>query len=288
MRKALLYTAIILATSCNADLMESSEMGSISLSLYSDVEVVADTKADAQDYSDFLVDIYGETYLGDDYPVRQYVYGSIPEAIEIPFGYYHISAQSCTEIQAEDGYGRVRYFGESAQVDVLSDKIVSVTVACKMANGKVTMTFDESFQEDFTDITVDFTVASRTVSLTEEDANLPTEVYFNTTEEGADLVYRISGTVAKGTDQEKTLHYSNSASPTKLFPGKWAKFTIKSNHNGIIGPGIEIDDNMEKEVISEIIDPEEGLDNGEMPAVTIQVDTQMDDATVVDCVIDVY
>ncbi len=293
MRKAFLYiiVAIALATSCSVDVMESTDMGSISLALYSDVEVVADTKADAAfDCSDFLIDIYGTTYYdGRNYASKQYVYGSMPDTVRIPFGYYRVSAQNCTEVQAEEGFGEVRYFGESRQVDVLSYSLVPVTVACKMANGKASMTFDGSFLEDFDDITVDFSLGSRTVTLTSEQANASTQVYFNVPEEGADLVFRVEAKVAKGTEQERTLHYSNEATPARLAPGKWAKFTLKSNHNGIIGgPDINVDEEMDTDHRTEIINPDEGKESGEMSTITVTVDTQIDEATVVDCVLDVY
>ncbi len=290
MRKAFLYIiAIALATSCSIDLMDSSEMGSISLSLYSDVEVVADTKADAYDCSEFLVDIYGTTYFdSQDYASPQYVYGDMPASIEIPFGYYHVSAQNCTAADAESGYGKVRFFGESQEVEVLSYSPVSVTVSCKMTNGKTTMTFDESFTQDFKNISVAFTVGDRTVTLAEGQNDLSEEVYFNVPEEGSDLVFRITGTVASGTDQEREVSYTNAESPVVLTPGKWAKFNIKSNHNGSILPGIDVNDEMDSDNRTELIDPEGGVENGDISSISLLVDTYIDDATVVDCVIDIY
>ncbi len=292
MRRAFLYIlALVLATSCSVDIVDSSRMGSISLSLSSDVEVVATSKADAGEYSDFLVDIYGTRYHdGSSYASQQYTYGNMPESVTIPFGHYRVSAQSCTEALAEsanDGHGKVRYHGESSVVEVLSYDPVPVAVACKMANGKTVMTFDQSFLDDFTDITVAFTVGERTVTLTSEQANAGTEVYFNLPAEGADLTFNIQATVAEGTEQERVLHYSNAETPTRLLPGKCANYTIKSNHNGIIGgPDIDVDDTMDDETITEIIDPDEGKDSGEI-SISIQVDTQIDDATVVDCIIDI-
>lgn len=288
MRRSALYitAALLLASACNKNVMEPQRMGAISLALSSDREVVVETKADAVDCSGFLVDIYGTTFLGQEYASDQYIYAEMPDAVVIPYGYYHVSAQSCTLDEAETGYGEVRYYGVSGQVDVLSKAPASATVNCKMVNGKVTITIDDSFLEDFEDVTAELT-ATRTVELTAEQANAPTDVYFNTPAEGVQLVYTVYGTVkASG----KRLKYSNSASPMSLMPAKWAKITIKSNHNGLIGPDVTVDGNMGSDSFTEVIDPETGdtVVDGTAGFPSILVDTQIDDATVIDCIIDIY
>lgn len=291
MRKSALYLAVtvLLASACNKVVMEPQRMGAISLLLSSDMEVVVSTKADAVDCSDFLVDIYGETFLGFDYASEQYIYDQMPGEVMIPYGYYRVKAQSCLPSDAENGFGCVRYEGESDQVEILSKTPTPVTVACKMVNGKVTMTFDESFLEDFSDITVDI-AASRTVSMTSDQANAPTDVYFNVPSTGTELVYTIYGTIAKGTASERRLSYTNAASPMILYPAKWAKITIRSNHNGMIGPGIEVDGEMGGDSFTEVIDPEAGnaVVDGSLNLPSILVDTQIDNATVIDCVIDIF
>ncbi len=262
--------------------MEPQKMGSIRLALSSDAESVADTKAGAVDCSDFLVDIYGTTSLGGPYASLQYVYGTMPEQVMIPFGSYRVSAQSCTETAAEEGNGKVRYWGESVQVDVVSYDVASVSVKCRMVNGKASMTFDQGFLDDFADVTVTFTMGERTVTLTSEQANAQTEVYFNVTEEGGNLTYSIKGTVDKGGPQQKVLTYTNTM---RLLPAKWARITIKSNHNGVLGPDISVNDDMSDESFTEVIDPEGGDDLGNFSGISILADSQIDDATVVDCVL---
>lgn len=291
MRKSALYIALTLfaAYACNKAVMEPQKMGTISLALSSDQEVVVSTKADAVDCSDFLVDIYGTTFLGQAYATEQYVYKSMPDKIVIPYGYYTVSAQNCLEATAASGFGCARYYGVSDQVDVLSQEVEKVTVECTMVNGKVTMTFDESFLEDFSDVTVDVQ-ATRTVSMTSSQANAPSDLYFNVPETGAQLIYTIHGTVAKGTESEKILTYTNSSSPMTLFPAKWAKITIKSNHNGLIGPGVIVDGDMGSDSFTEVINPEDGdaVVDGTASLPSIIVDTQVDDAVVIDCEIDIF
>ena len=290
MRKSALYitAALLLASACNKAVMTPLQMGAISLALSSDKEVVVSTKADT-DCSGFLVDIYGETYLGQAYASEQFVYSELAgKDIVIPYGSYHVSAQNCLEDAAEAGFGCARYYGVSDQVDVYSQTPANVSVECSMVNGKVTMTFDESFLEDFSDVTVDIK-ASRTVSMTSDQANAGQEVYFNVEAAGAELVYTVYGTLAKGTESEKRVCYSNAASPMLLSPAKWAKITIKSNHNGVIGPGIDVDDSMDSELHPEEINPEDGeiVVDGSAELPTISVNTRIDDATVIDCVIDI-
>lgn len=268
--------------------MEPQRMGTISLALSSDQEIVVDTKADAVDCSKFLVDIYGTTFLGQTYATEQFVYESMPDEVVIPYGDYTVSAQNCMEDAAASGFGCARYYGVSEQVAVMSQEVEKVTVKCTMVNGKVTLTFDESFLEDFSNVTVDVE-ATRSVSMTSSQANAPTDVYFNVPQTGTQLIYTIHGTVAEGTESEKRLTYTNSSSPMTLFPAKWAKITIKSNHNGLIGPGVIVDGEMGSDSYTEFIDPEDGdaVVGGTAGLPVIQVDTRIDDATMIDCIIDI-
>ena len=288
-RSALYITAALLAVSaCNEAVMTPQQMGVISLSLSSDAEVVVSTKAD-MDCSDFLVNIYGETFLGQSYMSEQFVYSELKDKeIEIPYGSYHVVAQNCLEEDAEAGFGCARYYGISGQIDVFSQTPSKATVECTMANGVVTITFDESFLEDFSDITVDIK-SSRQVSMTSDQANSGQKVYFNVPETGSHLIYTIYGTIAKGTESERRLTYTNMTSPITLLPAQWAKITIMSNHNGAIGPDIDVDDNMGSQFHPEIIDPDDGevVVDGSAGLPDISVDTQIDNATVLDCIIDI-
>jgi len=159
-------------------------------------------------------------------------------------------------------------------------------VMCKMNNAKVTMTIDESFFEDFRDVTAEIT-ATRTVSLTAEDTATPTDVYFNAPADGVLLTYVVYGTL-KSTGME--LKYQNPMPALLLQPAKWAKVTIMSNHNGIIGPDVTVDGSMGGDTFIESIDPETGdsVVDGTAALPSILVSTQIDDAVVEDCVIDIY
>lgn len=298
MHKTPLYlipAALLLLTACNAVVLDSGQIGSLSLTLSSDVEVEAETKADgdaaaesgsgiAFDCSAFLVNVTGTTLGGAAYD-EDYVYGEMEETVPIPYGTYDVSAQSCTEAAAIDGFGCARYYGSTEDVVINSTTTVLATVVCSMVNAKASLILDESFLQDFTDISASLSVGERTVSLTDGQAVESTQVYFNVPAEGGNLVYTIKATIAKGTDYQRELTYTNSSAPMKLSPAKWAKITIRSNHNGLIGPDINIDDDMDESSSEQIIDPEGGVKEGEggMTLPTIIVNSQIDDATVIDC-----
>lgn len=282
-----LLAVALLSVACNKTVVEPQEFGYIRLAVSSDVEVVADTKAGGSiDCSGFLVNVSGETFIGNPYS-ENYIYGEITGDLQIPFGTYVVAAQNCDaddaapfENVSEKYFGCAHYRGESEQFSVLSTEIEPVRVECTMQNGKVTLTFDSSFLEDFTDVSAHLSVGECGISLTSEEA-ASSDVYFNVAETGSTLTYVVSGTIAG-----KVLTYSNTMT---LSPAKWAKITIKSNHNGLIGPDINVDESMDGNGITEIINPDGTIDTSEsnVSAPSIMVDTYMDDAVVVDCVLDV-
>ena len=284
--------ALLLLTACNEMVMEPGQMGSISLSLSSDVEVVAPTKAGSVDTDNFTVTIQGDQTTGEQY-TRNYIYSQMQGAVSVPFGIYDISAESCTVAKAVEGLGCVRYYGIAEDVEIDSSEPEAVTLNCKMVNAKASLTLDQSFLDDFDDISASLKIGERDVQvpLTQNPAG-GQEIYFNVPETGGNLVYTVTATIAKGTDQERVLTYTNanSSQPMILLPAKWAKILIKSNHNGSIGgPDISVDDEMGENSSTEFIDPEGGTEivKGNMNLPEITVNTNLADATVIDCVLDV-
>lgn len=259
--------------------MENPNMGSISLVLSSDVEVVADTKADDIDYGSFLVKVTGAQDWFDG------LYSEIPvDGVTVPFGSYVVEAQSCTEsvaATANDGFGCVRYKG-SENVEVQSNEPSSVTVKCPMVNAKASLTFDESFLEDFSSPSAVLRVGDRSVNLKDAAEAAARVTYFNVDDTDI-LYYTVSGIVAG-----KKLSYSGQMS---IAPAKWAKIVIRSNHNGQIGgPDISVDGDMGDDSYTVVIDPDTDFDTaeGDVTLPSIIVDASIDDATVIDCYIDIY
>jgi hypothetical protein len=287
MRRSALYilTILLAASACNKVVMAPQQMGTVALSLASDVEAVVGTKADnTVDYDSFLVKISGETLIGNRYG-QEYVYSEIPDEMLIPFGSYFFSAESCTPAQAEtsnEGFGCVRYAGTTQKTDIMSTETMGIEIECSMANAKVTLVFDDSFLEDFTDPKAELKVDDREIELPDAATAAAKVSYFNVDSENL-LSYTIYGKI-----NGRELSYTNSMS---LAAAKWAKIVIKSNHNGQIGgPDIIIDSNMDNNSFTELIDPNEGSDivDGSAELPSILVDTRIDDATVIDCVIDIF
>ena len=107
------------------------------------------------------------------------------------------------------------------------------------------------------------------------EQTLSSSAYFNV--EASDTT-RISYTIYGDID-DRRLEYSSSV---VLSPAKCAIITIKSNHNGLIGPGVDVDDSMKGDDHTIVINPDgiETPDSGNVNAPSITIDTQMDDAVV--------
>lgn len=294
MQKSLIniIAPLLLLTACNTAVLEPQKMGSISLSLYSDIEVEAETKTGGvMDCSSFTVFINGTTLIGNTYSASS-TYAAMTG--EVPFGTYVLSAESCNEASAHtenNNFGCARYTGESAEVQVRSEETVPVSITCHMVNAKASIYLDESFTEDFDDIIATLTVGNRTVTVMDlQNTADGKEAYFNIPEgsESVNLYYRIEGTIAG-----KKLVYTNASSSTPLIleRAQWAKITIRSNHNGIIGkPDIDVDGEMVDNYVTEIIDPEDGsgIVSGDLNLPSIMVNTAINKVEVIECELDVY
>ena len=72
-------------------------------------------------------------------------------------GGYIVSAENVTANDAEsanDGWGCLRYAGQSETFSIVSGQITHVTVPCRMANAGLNVIFDKSFTDYFTDYAV--------------------------------------------------------------------------------------------------------------------------------------
>ena len=272
MRKSFLYigAALILAAGCNKEVIRSEKSGVIALNLSSDQEVVL-TKG-SMDCSNFNVYITGTTFLSKPYS-ESYICSEMAGGVSIPYGTYAIASDNCTSEQAAKDLGQARYWGETTGISISSQEPVDVTVNCTMVNGKIQVVFDESFTTDFTNPSIKLSQEGRKVTMTLEQTR-SYSAYFNVETIGTPISYTIYGEIAG-----RTLEYSSSV---KLSPAKCAIITIKSNHNGLIGPGVDVDDSMKGDDHTIVINPDgiETPDSGNVNAPSITIDTQMDDAVV--------
>lgn len=275
MRKSFLYigAALIMAAGCNKEVIRSEKSGLITLNLSSEQEVVL-TKGsmESMDCSNFNVYITGTTFLSESY-YKSYICSQMEKGVSIPYGTYAIASDNCTSKEAATGFGQARYWGETKEIRISSQEPVEVTVNCAMVNGKIQVVFDESFTKDFTNPSIKLSQADRDVTMTLEQTLLYS-AYFNVETIGTPISYTIYGEIAG-----RTLEYSSSV---VLSPAKCAIITIKSNHNGLIGPGVDVDDSMKGDDHTIVINPDgiETPDSGNVNAPSITIDTQMDDAVV--------
>lgn len=271
MRKSFLYlgAALIMAAGCNKEVIRSEKSGLITLNLSSEQEVVL-TKT--MDCSNFNVYITGTTFLSKPYS-KSYICSEMTGGVSIPYGTYAIASDNCTSEQAAKGLGQARYWGKTTDINISSQEPVEVTVNCAMVNGKIQVVFDESFTTDFDNPSIKLSQADRNLTMTLEQT-ISSSAYFNVEESGTTISYTIYGDIA-----DRRLEYSSSVI---LSPAKCAIITIKSNHNGLIGPGVDVDDSMEGDDHTIIINPDgiETPDSGNINAPSITIDTKMDDAVV--------
>jgi hypothetical protein len=125
------------------------------------------------------------------------------------------------------------------------------------------------------------TVGGRTidVSSTEPDA-----AYFNVDASGSVFTYVISGEIAG-----VALSYTGEL---LLRPAKFAKISIKSNHNGVLGPGVSVQEETEIGVLElpgEInINAGQEITGGAITIPVIYVDYEISpDVEDIDCVLDI-
>lgn len=284
-RIILIYSIMMLAAaSCTQKMPMPDSYGALALTVSSDVKVEVQTKAESL-YDDYNIYITG-TRTGNDPYTRTLVYGEAEWPLTLPYGLYRIEAESCTEQQAQisnDGYGCVRYRGIAQDVQVMTPTTAPtpVSVACTMANAKVSISFDEGFLEDFEDVRVEMAIAERTVAVTSSEA-VSVKTYFNVDQNtGSVMTYTVYGSI-----DDVSLQYT---SEILLRPAKHAHLTFKSNHNGVLGPQISVDKEIGTNEIEGAVVPGTGSEivGGDIEKPVIYVDYVIKEAKEVITIIDV-
>lgn len=117
----------------------SNGKGKVILSLYSGIEI----RSEAAPISD--VDDYNFRFVGvDGYATSEYYrYGDVSWPMEWYFGLFRLEAESCTEAEAEVGYGRLRYAGIGQPFSVINDRTATASVVCSIANFRVSVNFSD-------------------------------------------------------------------------------------------------------------------------------------------------
>lgn len=279
----MLFAALALVCSCVEDVDSRDESGLLSVSLTSEVEMEVKRKSGV--YDDYNIMINGTKTGQDPYSVTL-LFTELAGGYVIPYGVYSVGAESCTPEHAhmaDGGLGCARYQGVTEGIRVMSGT-THVSVDCRMVNSKVQLFFDSGFLAEFDQASVyaDISVGSRTVTVGHSDY-MDKIHYFNVDPSGSEMIFTVYGSI-------DGIQRTYSGSMT-LLPAKFAKVTVKSNHNGIIGPDVTVQD--ETEIGTNVIEGEIDIDSGsiitggDVDVPVIYVDYEISPAVDVDCVLDV-
>lgn len=283
MRKGILYimsAMTILLASCAKEYEGADRNGSLFVKISSEVEISVQTKSD--NFDDYNVYLTGTRTAQGVYS-QTLTYAQMLDGCSIPYGVYAIEAENCTSLQAEEGLGCARFYGKTDGVKVMSPDPVTAAVDCRMVNAKAQITFDEALLNEFDaeSVSAQMTVGARTISVSSAQ---PEAAYFNVEASGSVFTYVISGEI-----DGVALTYTGEL---LLRPAKFAKITIKSNHNGVLGPGVSVQEETEVGVLElpgEIdINSGQEITGGAISIPVIYVDYEISpDVEDIDCVLDI-
>lgn len=241
MKRKLIGTALIAmaAVACNTKIDTPEVYGELSVSLSGEpvVEVVSKA-AETLDPTDPEATNYTVSIYDSKNALRYQSPYSTFEAQKLVLGTYYVSAENCTDVQAEEGNGRMRLYGRSADVTLTADALVQeAEVSCVVANAKVSVQFDESVQGRFSELQVSLTGGTKrtTPVIIEQTAiGTVTEAWFNPSE----LTYTITGTFT-GSGMNKPVNISRDIT---LSAKDNIILLVKVNlENGQLMPSVAVD-----------------------------------------------
>ena len=283
MRKGIISVMSVMTlvlASCVKENEAAGKKGSLFVQISSEVEISVQTKSDT--FDDYNVYLNGTRTDQGDYN-QSLTYAQMLEGCTLPYGVYSVEAENCTAVEAVEGLGCARFYGKTEGVKVMSPEPVTVPVDCRMVNAKAQIIFDETLLSEFDQGSVDasMTVGGRTIDVSSTE---PAAAYFNVDASGSVFTYVISGEIAG-----VALSYTGEL---LLRPAKFAKITIKSNHNGALGPGVSVQDETEVGVVElpgEIdINSGQEITGGSIVLPVIYVDYEINpNVEDIDCVLDI-
>ncbi len=152
----ILLAVTVLLAGCNNEqdpFNVSSNKGSFALNL-NNGEIVVNTETrgeprtlSASEAADYNIMVYQNSI---EFWKQKQKYKNLSEYNMLSVGSgYAVSAESCTEADAEEGFGCPRYAGRSESFQIEANKNTSVTVTCTPTNGGLCVVFDESFTKVF-------------------------------------------------------------------------------------------------------------------------------------------
>lgn len=242
---SLMLPAVLLAVSCQEELIERRAEGRLSLHLENSPAVEVVTKADEVSTADFNV------FVKSADASFTYIYKDMPSVITVPVGHYVVSAENVSEtvsLTQPDSWGQVRYYGVTQEKEVTSDiDPTEFSLTCTMANTAVSVVFDENVVKHIKDYSVTaYTTESRKLEYFPSASKVG---YFSAEK----LYYEFKGKYIE--DSEPVSIKGSKA----LGPATHLHITVKmSDKNGTIGkPQITVDTTCDDVYETITVDPTE-------------------------------
>ena len=140
----ILAAAAMSLAACNKAVLNAPvEYGFIDFNVSSD-DIVVETKAVSVEALNAYSIYCNNSLLG--------TYGSIKDQVFTKsVGTYSVYAENMTATDAETGFGDLRVASPISSITVEANKTATATLACVAQSSKLTVTFDKSFTDVFTD-----------------------------------------------------------------------------------------------------------------------------------------
>lgn len=253
--------AALMAGCTDSDTLHSGNVtgdrwGSLSVGVTSvpDVEIRSMTKAGSvpADAANYILTISNPS-LPTFQPITG-TYGMLtwPLSLRSTIGAeYTILAESCTEVaslSANDGWGKARYTDRQS-FGIVAGQVTNLTLNCRMANTQISIGYDASFSEAFSDYSVKATDGTRELSF-DAAATTDAPVAFFSIPDNGKITLNITATY-DGTPRSFTQTVSVAAAT-------WHKLTLQaSRDNGKLGITITTDDTLTEKPEDVIVYPDD-------------------------------
>lgn len=239
-------SCLFLLISCNKEEAEY-EYGLLSLKIDSEKEITVSAESRGAATDEELADYLITLKQGEDVILDKVTYSSkfTDSEAYLPLGEgYVLWAESCTTTDAEvanDSWGKARFYGISDEFNIISGKKEELSIICSMQNAKVSVNFEKSFMNSFTDYSVEVYENSnetRKLCFTSLASSLSPVAYFNI-DDDPELNYVIKGTLNGSGVKEL------ASGSIKLKKAYWSILNIKSADNGNVSIDISVDNTVE-------------------------------------------
>lgn len=224
-RHIITLLAAVLCSACvhEQDMPVAPLQGTFSLGLSTDLAVEVETRAAVQltsdEAADYLVTLWDNGMAV--WTQKRFADVTPADCTQPLNGEYTVTAENLTEADAERtnaGWGSRRYAGTSEAFTLVANQTTHVAVPCSMTNAGLTVVFEKSFTDFFTDYAVT-TDDRRALKFSSEDAPsdgvYPT-AFYNIPDGGASLSLDVIITAAAGWDGTTRLTRTLTLQPGRI------------------------------------------------------------------------